>query len=51
MIWLLLVKDCGVPINTDTMPLKAPADVFDTANMHKEEKVSIGIANTVKLNE
>ena len=51
MIWLLLFRDCGVPINTTKMPVKAPADMFDTANMHKAETVSIGAYNKVKLGE
>ena len=33
------------------LPAKAAEDVFDTANMHKAETVSIGVANTVRLNE
>ena len=33
------------------LPVKSAADVFDTINMYKAETVSIGVANTVRLNE
>ena len=34
-----------------SLPVKSAAGVFDTAYLYTVENVSIGVANTVRLNE